>query len=289
MLSIFMDAKMTQTANPLRQFFRQPAIYLRLPSNGRFWPEGALDMPENRELPVMPMTAIDEITYRTPDALFNGQAVVSVIQSCVPGIRNAWVTPSVDIDAILTAIRIASYGHELEIDSRCPSCEEQDTYNLDLRQVLDGFRLPDYDSCITNGDLEIHFVPLNYKQIHDNNTLQFNDQKLLQMLPSSELPEDEKVKILGDALRKITEMTVTTLCTTISLIKTPAAMVTEREHIVDFLKNCDRALFNTIRDHVIKLRTDGELKPLHIKCSSCGHEYNQPFTLDQANFFAPAS
>ena len=53
---------MTQTANPLRHFFRQPAIYLRLPSNGNFWPEGDLAMPQNRELPVLPMTAIDEIT-----------------------------------------------------------------------------------------------------------------------------------------------------------------------------------------------------------------------------------
>lgn len=280
---------MTPTTNPLRQFFRQPAIYLRLPSDGRFWPAGSLEFPENRELPVMPMTAIDEITYRTPDALFNGQAVVSVIQSCVPNIRNAWGAPSVDIDAILTAIRIASYGHDLDIDSKCPKCENQETYSIDLRQILDGFRLPNYDTCVTNSDLEIHFVPLNYKQMHENNTMQFNEQRLLAMLPSAELPEEEKIKMLADALRKVTEMTVSTLTMTISMIKTPQAMVTDREHIADFLKNCDRSLFNTIRDHVIKLRVDSELKPLQVKCSACENEYQQPFTLDQANFFAPAS
>ncbi len=280
---------MTPTANPLRQFFRQPAIYLRLPSQGKFWPPGTLTMTENGELPVLPMTAIDEITYRTPDALFNGQAVVSVIQSCVPNIRNAWGTPAVDIDAILTAIRIASYGHELEIESRCPKCEESHTYALDLRQVLDGFKMPDYDSCISNGDLEIHFVPLNYQQMHENNTMQFNDQRLLQMLPNAELPEEEKIKMLADALRKVTEMTVATLTATISLIKTSNAMVTEHEHIADFLKNCDRKLFNRIRDHVVTLRMDSELKPLQVKCNNCENQYTQPFTLDQANFFAPAS
>ena len=223
---------MTQIANPLRQFFRQPAIYLRLPSDGRFWPPGTLEMPENRELPVMPMTAIDEITYRTPDALFNGQAVVSVVTSCVPNIRNAWVIPSVDIDAILTAIRIASYGHELEIDSICPACDTRDSYSLDLRQVLDGFKSPDYDHCVNHGDLEIHFIPLNYQKVHLNNTMQFQDQRILQMLPSSELPEEEKIKML---------------------------------------------------------RTDSELKPLHVKCTNCGNEYQQSFTLDQSSFFAPAS
>jgi hypothetical protein len=63
---------MTQISNPLRQYFRQPAIYLRLPTEGKHWPSEALDMPANKELPVLPMTAIDEITYRTPDGLFNG-------------------------------------------------------------------------------------------------------------------------------------------------------------------------------------------------------------------------
>ena len=53
---------MTQTANPLRQFFRQPAIYLRLPSGGNHWPEKDIVMTPNKELPVLPMTAIDEIT-----------------------------------------------------------------------------------------------------------------------------------------------------------------------------------------------------------------------------------
>ena len=90
--------------NPLQQFFRQPAIYIKLPSNGKFYPEGALTMPENGEIPVYPMTAVDEITYRTPDALFNGTAVVNVIQSCVPAIKNAWFIPAMDIDTLLLLI-----------------------------------------------------------------------------------------------------------------------------------------------------------------------------------------
>jgi hypothetical protein len=117
---------MTQTANPLRHFFRQPAIYLRLPSDGNFWPEGDLAMPQNRELPVLPMTAIDEITYRTPDALFNGQAVISVIESCIPNIKNAWSAPGLDVNAILIAIRIASYGHNMCISTTCTKCQNED-------------------------------------------------------------------------------------------------------------------------------------------------------------------
>ena len=116
---------MTQTANPLKQFFRQPAVYIKLPSDGQFWPDKAISMTENRELPVLPMTAIDEITYRTPDALYNGSATINVIQSCVPNIKNAWHMPTVDIDTVLVAIRVATYGHELEINTQCPNCEHR--------------------------------------------------------------------------------------------------------------------------------------------------------------------
>ena len=107
--------------NPLSNYFRRPSIYIKLPSEGKFYPPGMLDMPPNEEIPVYPMTAIDEISYRTPDALFNGSAVVNVISSCVPNIKDPWAMPSIDLDTVLSAIRIASYGHTLEIETTCPN------------------------------------------------------------------------------------------------------------------------------------------------------------------------
>ena len=79
---------------------------------------------ENGELPVYPMTALDEIAYRTADALFNGSAVADVIKSCMPNILDPWQISSADLDTILVAIRIASYGHEMDFTSKCPKCEE---------------------------------------------------------------------------------------------------------------------------------------------------------------------
>ena len=132
--------------NPLKQYFRQPAIYLRLPSQGQHYPMGAINMTVSGEIPIFPMTAIDEITYRTPDALFNGTAVVNVIQSCVPNIVDPWAIPSIDVDAILVAIRIASYGHNMEIETGCPGCKSTNTYGLDLRSVLDQLKSADYSA-----------------------------------------------------------------------------------------------------------------------------------------------
>lgn len=287
--AIFMDAKMSQNTNPLKQFFRQPAIYIRLPSDGDYWNPGSVDMPENRELPVYPMTAIDEITYRTPDALFNGEAVVSVIQSCMPNIRDAWQMPAMDVDTVLIAIRIASYGHALELASTCPACGHDHDIALDLRVVMERLRAADYSSSVRSTGLEIYFQPLTYRQLTANSLRQFEQQKVMNVLPDSEMPEEEKIKRLQAAIRQLTELTVVTLTDCVKVIKTDSAMVTDRAHIADFLRNCDAKIFSEIRQHVTTLREQADIRPLDLECPQCHNQYQQPFSLDQSNFFADAS
>ena len=271
--------------NPLSSYFRQPSIYLKLPSNGNFYPENTLDMPPNGELPIYPMTAIDEISYRTPDALYNGTAVMNVIKSCVPNILDPWVIPAVDFDAILASIRIASYGHSMEIDTTCPKCEETASYSLDLRTVLDQLKSPDYSKSVDIGDLKVFFKPLSYKQINENSVVQFEEQKLASVLEDMEMDEEEKLQRLSTAFANMTELTVKALAQNINYIQTPDGIVQEEEFINDFLHNCDRDIYNRVRDYVIGMKDDNELKPLQIKCQECEHEYEQPFTLDMSNFF----
>jgi hypothetical protein len=279
--------------NPLSQYFRQPAIYARLPSNGEFYPPGTLDMPPNGELPVYPMTAIDEITYRTPDALFNGSAVITVIQSCIPNIKDAWAIPSTDIDTLLTAIRIASYGHDMEVACFCPKCATQDDLTLDLRTVIDSMVAPDYSKPVMHGDLEIYFKPMNYLTLNRNNQMQFEEQKTIQMLAENKTQnntsDEENSQRISEIIKKITDMTVVAIGQSIASIKTPTAFVNDSDHITEFLKNCDRTLFNQIRDRVIDLKQKAELKPLHVTCSNCQYAYEQNFTLDLSSFFEPAS
>ena len=275
--------------NPLSAYFRQPAIFVRLPSDGKFYPNGTLDMPPNREIPVYPMTAVDEITYRTPDALYNGAATVAVIQSCVPAIKDAWAMPSVDLDMLLVAIRIASFGHQMEMTLTCPHCTEENDYGVDLRSIIDNLRSPDYKASVAVGDLELYFRPLDYRQVQEINNLQFEQQRIISLLPGSELTEQEKLGRLNESMRELTDLTTRSLARTIAMVKTPQAQVTDHEHIRDWLSNCDRDVYNRVRDHALELRKSSELQPLRVPCRACSKEFDQPFTLDQASFFGNAS
>jgi hypothetical protein len=76
------------------------------------------------------------MTVRTPDALFNGTAVVELIKSCVPNILDPWRLNNIDIDAILVAIRAASGDGKMSIQSQCPACSETTEYDVNLMPLL---------------------------------------------------------------------------------------------------------------------------------------------------------
>lgn len=271
--------------NPLKQYFRRPALYLKLPSKGNFYPEGAIDLPENGEVPVYPMTAIDEITTKTPDALYNGVAVTDIIKSCVPAIKNPWLMPAVDLDPILVAIRAASGDGNLELESTCPKCSESSSYGVNLSGVLQTYTPGDYDTPLDLGELKIKFKPLSYKQINDANIAQTELQRAMIQATSIE-DEDTKLKESSKLLIAVNNITLSIMSESIQHIKTPTMIVDNKDHILDFLKNCDRNSYEKIKSVSIELRASTETKPLKLKCISCSHDYEQPFVLNVSDFFA---
>lgn len=271
--------------NPLRQFFRRPALYLKLPSGGKGYPVGAIDMPANGELPVYPMTAIDEITSRTPDALYNGTAVTEIIRSCVPNIKDAWSVLNIDLDPLLVAIKIATNGNTMELNTACPACDELAKYDIELSRILAGFKPGDYDSQLVLGDVAIKFNPLSYTQANKANDAQFQVQKMLKNLEQTDMDPEERSKKTSEILFAINDMSTVLLSETIENITVPDAVVSEKEYIIEYLKNCDKNVYEKIKDRNFELRQGTETKPLKFKCVECNHEYEQPFEINMTDFF----
>jgi hypothetical protein len=270
--------------NPLRQYFRRPAVYIKLPSGGKYYTEDVVDIPESGELPVYPMTAIDEISVRTPDALYNGTAVRDLISSCIPNIKNPWLINSSDLDAILLAIKAASGQENLEIESSCPECENSSIFSIDLSPLIASIKAANYDEELEAGEISIKFRPLTYKEMSDAALIQFDLQRKFIEIENTEDPKEREV--LGkNALETVTLVTMQVLSSAIAHIKIPNAIVTEKDYILDYLKNCDKNLFAKIRDHNGELRKETELKPLELTCTECEHKYSQKFTVDPTDFF----
>ena len=276
--------------NPLRQYFRRPAVYLRLPSGGVDYELGAIDMPDSGELPVYPMTAIDEITARTPDALYNGSALVELIKSCIPNIKDPWNISSNDMDSILIAMKAASGNETMEIESECPACKEVNNYGINLIGMLSTFTPGDYTAPLVIGELSFKFKPLRYKEMNGAALGQFELQRVFYQIESTET-EEERNRITSEALEKLTLLTMEIVAKTIEYIEipetdlSPASRVTDPAFILDYLKSCDRNIYVTLRDHNAKLKASSEIKPLQMKCADCSNEYEQVFTLSPVDFF----
>lgn len=272
-------------SNPLAKHFRQPSIYIRLPSEGVWYDDSVITIPENGEVPVYSMTALDEITYRTADALFNGEAVVSVIKSCIPAFKDASKISTQDLDTVLIGIRLATYGHEMEFTSKCPECEEQNDLALDLRQIMERIKKPDFITPLTFGDVEISFKPLTLREQNENNTEQFEDQKTMESISTMEGTEEEKLKVLQKAFTNISKLTLKAIAKSISMIKSGDNIVVDTKHIAEYIENCPTKDFEKIRDRITAIRDSSDMEPLLIKCNDCKHEYQTPFTMNVANFF----
>jgi hypothetical protein len=221
--------------------------------------------------------------------LFNGTAVIKIFESCVPNVKDAWGMPSIDVDTLLVAVRIATYGHNMDVNTACPNCDAQNEYQLDLRNVLENIKVPDYETSIDVQGMKFYFRPLSYLQMNENNQLQFDDQKAMQSVSDADINDREKMKLLGESFLRITALTIKSIAQSISAIRTADAVVTETQHILEFLQNCDRQAFGTVRDHIIKLKQESETAPLKITCAECSTGFDQPFTLDMSNFFATNS
>lgn len=252
-------------SNPLAMFMRQPKIYIKLPSRGEYWPKGSLDIPETGEYPVYSMTAKDELQLKIPDALMNGQAVVDVIQHCMPNIKNAWSVPSLDLDVILIAIRLATYGEFMEVPVTA-SDDEELTYKVDLRIILDSLTQNiSWDPAVSiSPDLTIFVRPLSYKQITASSLQTFETQKIIQVANDEDLPEDEKLKLFKESFSKLTNITIGVVRDSIFRVDTSNGSTENASYIKEFIDNADKEIFNKVQLHLEKLAKQNSVKPLKI-------------------------
>ena len=281
-----------EQGNPLRKYFRQPKIYLRLPSKGKFYPPGSLTMPESGELPVFAMTAKDELLFKTPDALLNGEATVEVIKSCIPAITNPWMMPSIDSDAILIAIRLATYGEQLEITTKVPKTGEEKEFQVDLRTLLDQLISFEYVPYVSvNENITVELRPTTYKEFTENSLKTFEEQKIFRLVNDETIPDDQKLQAFANSFKKLTDLTINMVTNSVVAIDTPDGKVTDKRYIAEFFNNADKDTFNAIIKHLELMKEQSSIKPLKVKSSpedvakGAPAEYDIPITFDQSNFF----
>ena len=280
--------------NPLKKYYRQPAIYIKLPTKGQFYDATSFTPTETGDIPVLPMTAKDEMTLKTPDALINGQATVDVIESCVPNVKNAWRIVNHDLDVILLAMRIATYGETMTLTGSVPNTSETVEHTVNLPSMLEeAAKETITDSFTTKSGFKIKIRPMDYKQLTDTQIGAFEKQKQYAAMVSKEgIDPTERGKLFAENFKQLTELNFKVLYNAILEMHTPeGASVNDPAHIKDFLNNAPKSIVEEIQDGLAENRKQGSIKPLRLKATEeqikkgAPATFDVPVTFDNSNFF----
>jgi hypothetical protein len=282
----------SQKINPLIGLMRQPKLYISLPSRGQYWPEDSLTVTPNGEYPIYSMTARDEIMLKTPDALLNGQAVVSMLESCVPNITNGWNCPQIDLDVLLIAIRLATYGESMDTSVTVNGC--QGTYSVNLRFLLDNLsNTITWDERIEINETTVIYVkPLSYQHVSKASAESFELQRIINLVNNDSLEEEKKVEMFKKSFNRLTQLNLDIVADSIYKIDTAGGSVTDVDFIKEFVYKCDRELFNTVKSHLDSLQELNTIKPIKVRAtqemidSGSAEEIEAPIVFDPASFFA---
>ena len=284
---------MTENTNPLEKYYRPPAIYIKLPSKGKYYGPDAFTPTETGEIGVLPMTAKDEITFKTPDAMINGQATVDVIKSCVPNIKDPWQMVNYDTDSVLLAIRIATYGETMNISYNVPVTAESQEHTVNLPAMLETVAQADIqDYATTSKGFKIKIQPLTYKTLTKIQIARFEQQKIYTTLDNSQLGEQEKQSAFAKSFDTLNKVNFSLLIDSIAEITTPEGeTVTDREQIIQFCNHTDAKTIDEIQEKLSSLRLQAQIKPLMVKATEeqikkgVPASFEVPLTFDNSNFF----
>ena len=284
---------MTENTNPLEKYYRQPAIYMKLPSRGKYYTKEVYTPTETGEIPVLPMTAKDELAFKTPDAMINGQATVDVIKSCVPNLKDPWKMVNYDTDVVLLAIRIATYGENMDISFRVPLVNDEQSHTLVLPELLEQLgRIEIEDETTTSKGFKVQIQPLDYKTLTKIQIARFEQQKMYGTIDSSSMTEEEKQSAFGKSFATLNMVNFSLLVDSIKSITTPGGdTVVNRAQIIEFCNKTDSKTINEIQDKLSELRLQAQMAPLKIKSTEeqikkgAPASFEVPVTFDNSNFF----
>lgn len=274
-------------SNPLSQFFRSFKIYIRLPSGTAYYSPDIVEFTDQGEVGILPMTGKDELTLKNPDALLNGQAIIEVITSCVPAVKNPKKLLTNDIDAIITAIRFATFNDMLETELICPNCSHKNLFKINLQYSLDNMTElePEYVINLDSG-LSVFVKPYSFTELIDGLRAEFEQSKYSRALTDEHITEATRTEMVSKAFKEIAIIKFKLISNSIVKVVSEERNinVSDKTYIHEFLQNIENKDLNKINDLITEINKIGLEKSFTAKCEKCEHEWKAEIDFNPVNF-----
>lgn len=259
-----------QQTNPLLARLQLPGQTFRLPSQGLFYSNGELrEDVVNGELHVFPMTAYDEIIFKTPDMLLSGKAIDEVFARCIPQVLRPRDLLSKDVDYLITCLRVITYGPTITL-TYTHSCENARAheYTANLNALINAARAIDpttinsvYNTTLENGQV-VRLRPALFKTVLElNQDLGKDDEASLSDI------QNNIMKVLIDMIESVDG-------------------ISDRELITEWAKALPAGWVRFLSDAIEKTSDWGVEFKVTDTCKDCGERIEMPFSANPISFFS---
>lgn len=279
--------------NPLSQYYTQPGTFAKLPSGGRYYSTPPVTTSDG-EIEIRPMNAIDELQFQNPDGLLNNDSLVKVLQKTVPGIANANEILKPDLDVLLIALRIVTYGENMDVNTKCRNteCGHEETYQVNLVQMLHSAKPIPEDNSVKLGDLTVYVKPFTISSQNRLNEYMIDVQRTARMLQKQNIDNDEEAiealrgKMAGALRDSAYELFMVASDSIMHIVLPDGTDVKSKEQITEWLTNIKAPDYAKIRDTIGNLSREVVNREFKFKCQKCETENKMQVDFDPANFFA---
>jgi ribosomal protein L33 len=273
------------TDNPLQKLYRSKSFYTKLPSGGSHYPSG-IKLSVDGEIGIMPMTIKDEIILKSPDVLFNGEALYSLFRSCVPDIENPAEIPQCDVDTLLVGIRLAAGRDQLEINSTCPHCKKSADYEISLGAMLNTAHEISPDNVVVlNKDLKVFVRPYSLESQVKMKIQSFHQAKMQRALNASDSSQPDRDESYRKALADASQIQVDLITDNVLSVESGEDNVQDKTHIAEWVNNIDSYTYKKIIGKITELSKSGMTDKFTLNCASCSENYETEVDINPVNFF----
>lgn len=263
-----------ENTNPLLDDLRLPGTTIRLPSRGLFYKNGELHPAvTDGEIYIHPMTVVDEITMKSIDKLFSGDAVTEVLLRCAPQILKPRQLLSKDIDFLLIQLRKVSYGDSIEIKYTHDCAPDPKSHSYII--LCSSMKSKDVDPSkfIANSS-----VTLPNGQVVSMTTPRFDDLIKIIQANNEDLTVEQRTKREVDVISSVVNGVTVTSNSTIT--------VSDKHRIVEWVRVIPREWVAMITEKISALSEWGVEPTMTIKCKDCGADIVIPVPTNPLSFFS---
>lgn len=280
--------------NPLTQYFRQFKKYVSLPSSkGNFLKDEVVEYSNDRnEVGVRPMTAGDEMLFKSPDALLNGDAIVDVIKSCVPSILQPKKLLTNDINALLVAIYMVSNNKHYDVSGECPKCGHKNNFQIPLDTVLDNIEMLDknYPVNLTNG-VTVFVSPHTYEMTLKAMAIAFQESRFISTIQDDDLEDEERIKEISKTINKVSQLEFELVSESVLSAAVnnngEDLVIDDRGHLQEFIEKIESSDAKLIKAEIERINQIGVPNKFTAECEGedCDNTWEATVDFNPTDFF----